>query len=92
MQVEGLASSLVGSSLPFPLPDSADAGLKELAAAAQRYGHAAQEAPGDYDAVYNHGLALQELATRLSSSQADQLKLLSQVRQAQCFSAQVLLY
>ena len=65
--------------LPWSLPANADAGLKDLAAAAQRYGQAADAAPGDYDAVYNHGLALQELATRLGSSQADQLALLSQV-------------
>ena len=78
--MEGLASSMERApSLPVPLPDSADSGLKELAAAAQRYGQAASKSPGDYDAVYNHGLALQELATRLGSSQGDQLRLLLQV-------------
>ena len=34
--------------------------------------------------MYNHGLALQELATRLDTSKANQMTLLSQVQSAVC--------
>ena len=41
---------------------------------------ATQRDPGDFDAVYNHGLALQELASRITASGADQMRLLTQAR------------
>lgn len=33
----------------------------------------------EFETVYNHGLALQELATRLDTSKGNQMALLSQV-------------
>ncbi len=59
---------------------SADHSTRELAFAAQRYAKAAQKDPSDYESVYNHGLALQELASRMASSRTEQMQLLQQVR------------
>ncbi|KAK9806699.1 hypothetical protein WJX73_010014 [Symbiochloris irregularis] len=88
-QLEGLQSSLERPNHAplIPLPEGADINLKELAAAAQRYSQLAAEAPEDYDSVYNHGLALQELAARLGSAQAEQLQLLQQA--GKCYEAAV---
>lgn len=70
--------------LPAPaidLPASADADTRELAVAAQRYAEAASEDAADFEAVYNHGLALQELATRSSSDPVRHFQLLTQACQ-----------
>ena len=64
---------------PLPLK-SADPTTRELALAAQRFARAAKRQPGDFEAVYNHGLALQELATRAGASRAEQLRLLAEAR------------
>ncbi len=64
---------------PIELPPGADSGTRELAAAAQRYAAAAAANATDYEAVYNHGLALQELATRAGGGKPQQFQLLSQV-------------
>ena len=64
---------------PLPLK-SADPTTRELALAAQRFARAAKRQPDDFEAVYNHGLALQELATRAGASRAEQLRLLAEVR------------
>ena len=66
--------------LPIHLSDTADHTIRELAFAAQRYGKAAQRDPEDFEAVYNHGLALQELALRSGNSRNEQQKLLTQVQ------------
>lgn len=65
--------------LPVQLEDNADAVIRELAYAAQKYGRMAAVDPSNSDAIYNHGLALQELALRASTSRTDQEKLLQQV-------------
>ncbi|KAK9803421.1 hypothetical protein WJX72_010561 [[Myrmecia] bisecta] len=66
---------------PVQVPEGADHHVRELAFAAQRYAKAAQRDTADFDAVYNHGLALQELATRLGAAPSDQLRLLNQACQ-----------
>lgn len=58
---------------------SLDHSTRELALAAQRYEKATRRDACDFDAVYNHGLALQELASRITASRTEQLRLLSQV-------------
>ena len=58
---------------------SADHSTRELAFAAQRYAKAAQRNSFDFEAIYNHGLALQELASRVTSSRDEQMRLLQQV-------------
>ena len=58
---------------------SADHSTRELAFAAQRYAKAAQKNPSDFESVYNHGLALQELASRMASSRTEQMQLLEKV-------------
>lgn len=58
---------------------SADHSTRELAFAAQRYAKAAQRNSADFEAIYNHGLALQELASRVTSSRDEQTRLLQQV-------------
>jgi hypothetical protein len=70
--------SLVQAQLIPISVKSADHNTRELAYAAQRYGKAAQRDALDFDAIYNHGLALQELASRVQKSRSDQLRLLSQ--------------
>ena len=65
--------------LPIQLEDNTDPAIRELAYAAQKYGRLAAVDPSDSDAIYNHGLALQELALRASTSRTDQEKLLQQV-------------
>ncbi|CAL8468113.1 g7652 [Coccomyxa elongata] len=57
---------------------SADHSTRELAFAAQRYAKAAQRNSADFEAIYNHGLALQELASRVTSSRDEQMRLLQQ--------------
>ncbi|KAK9826480.1 hypothetical protein WJX81_003553 [Elliptochloris bilobata] len=69
---------------PLPLK-SADPTTRELALAAQRFARAAQRQPDDFEAVYNHGLALQELATRAGASRAEQLRLLAEA--CDCYEA-----
>ena len=59
--------------LPIQLTESTDLSTRELACAAQRYGKAAQLDSEDFDTVYNHGLALQELALRATTSRQEQL-------------------
>ena len=58
---------------------SADHSTRELAFAAQRYAKAAQKNPSDFESIYNHGLALQELASRMASSRTEQMQLLEKV-------------
>ena len=70
--------------LPVMLTETTDPTTRELAFAAQRYGKAAQRDPGDFEAVYNHGLALQELALRAGSSRKEQQDLLIQVTLFRC--------
>ena len=70
--------------LPVLLTETTDPTTRELAFAAQRYGKAAQRDPGDFEAVYNHGLALQELALRAGSSRKEQQELLIQVTFIRC--------
>jgi hypothetical protein len=53
--------------------------VRELAFAARQYAVATAEDPGDYDALYNHGLVLQELSGRLPAASADQATMLKQV-------------
>ena len=63
---------------PIPVAlQGAEPSVRELALAAQRYAKATQQDGGDFEAVYNHGLALQELATHVSD-RSEQLRLLSQ--------------
>jgi hypothetical protein len=83
------ASSPRAAPLPFQLTDITDPVVRELALAAQRYGRAGQRDPGDFEAIYNHGLALQELALRSNSSRPHQELLLRQVRQALLLLCQV---
>ena len=87
MQSERLSSAIDTSSssasnaaqlIPISVK-SADHSTRELAFAAQRYAKAAQKNPSDYESVYNHGLALQELASRMASSNTEQMRLLEQV-------------
>lgn len=53
--------------------------MRELAFAARQYAVATAEDPCDYDALYNHGLVLQELSGRLPAASADQATMLKQV-------------
>jgi hypothetical protein len=41
---------------------------------------ATAEQPDDYDALYNHGLVLQELSGKLQQASAEQAAMLRQVR------------
>jgi hypothetical protein len=52
---------------------------RELAVAAERYAEAAANNADDFEAVYNHGLALQELATRSGNDRQLQYRLLKEV-------------
>ena len=72
------AASNAAQLIPISVK-SADHSTRELAFAAQRYAKAAQKDPSDYESVYNHGLALQELASRMASSRTEQMQLLQQV-------------
>ena len=66
-------------ALPIQLTETKDLQVRELAFAAQKYGAAAMRDPGDFEAIYNHGLALQELALRSSETRENQEVLLRQV-------------
>ena len=65
--------------LPIEIAHTKDPHVRELAFAAQKYGAAGLRDPGDFEAIYNHGLALQELALRCSGSRENQEFLLRQV-------------
>lgn len=52
---------------------------REAALQAHDWAVQASKRPEDYESVYQYGLALQELAARLTASPADQLSLLQQV-------------
>lgn len=80
-QREEEEGSATQSSVPLPINvgEATDLGTRELAYAAQRYGKAARRDATDFEAVYNHGLALQELALRAVDSRQEQLGLLEQV-------------
>lgn len=65
--------------LPIQLNETKDPQVRELAFAAQKYGAASMRDPGDFEAIYNHGLALQELALRCSETRENQEILLRQV-------------
>ena len=73
------AASNAAQLIPISVK-SADHSTRELAFAAQRYAKAAQKDPSDYESVYNHGLALQELASRMAASRTEQMQLLEKVR------------
>lgn len=61
------------------LAEDADLHVRELAFAARQYAVATADNPTDYDALYNHGLVLQELSGRLPAGSAEQAGLLRQV-------------
>jgi hypothetical protein len=62
------------------LAEDADLHVRELAFAARQYEVATAEQPDDYDALYNHGLVLQELSGKLQQASAEQAAMLRQVR------------
>jgi hypothetical protein len=62
------------------LAEDADLHVRELAFAARQYAVATAEQPDDYDALYNHGLVLQELSGKLQQASAEQAAMLRQVR------------
>lgn len=86
MQIEREDQQPQPVPLPIKLTESTDLSTRELAYAAQRYGKAAQRDSQDFDAVYNYGLALQELALRSTTSRQEQLALLQQVLVSPCDS------
>jgi hypothetical protein len=53
--------------------------VRELALAARQYALATAGQPQDHDALYNHGLVLQELSGRLQAGSAEQAAMLRQV-------------
>lgn len=55
--------------------------MRELAFAARQYAVATATNPGDYDALYNNGLVLQELSGRLPAGSSEQAGMLRQVRE-----------
>ena len=61
------------------LSEDPDLHVRELAFAARQYAVAKASSPGDYDALYNHGLVLQELSGRLPAGSTDQASMLRQV-------------
>jgi len=61
------------------LSEDPDLHVRELAFAARQYAVATAENPRDYDALYNHGLVLQELSGRLPAASAEQAAMLRQV-------------
>jgi hypothetical protein len=62
------------------LAEDSDLHVRELAFAARQYAVATAEQPDDYDALYNHGLVLQELSGKLQQASAEQAAMLRQVR------------
>lgn len=79
LQEEGDNSSrLKAAPLPVQFKETKDPQVRELVLAAQKYGAAGLLDPGDFEAVYNHGLALQELALRYSETRENQEILLRQ--------------
>lgn len=79
LSVQAEPKSPQPAPLPLQLASVEDVSVRELAFAAQRYNRLAQREPDDFEAVYNHGLALQELALRATASRHEQLQLLQQV-------------
>lgn len=79
--VPGTAPSQQLHRATSDLVASADAGTRELAVAAERYAEAAANNADDFEAVYNHGLALQELATRSGNDRQLQYRLLKEACQ-----------
>lgn len=63
------------------LAEDADLHVRELAFAARQYATAIAEDPHDYDALYNHGLVLQELSNKLPGASKEQVQFLRQVSQ-----------
>jgi hypothetical protein len=61
------------------LSEDPDLTCRELSFAARQYEVATAQAPGDYDALYNHGLVLQELSGRLPAASKEQAMILRQV-------------
>lgn len=78
----GILTSFLSCAVQAPLSQLAedpDLHVRELAFAARQYAVATAEHPGDYDALYNHGLVLQELSGKLPAASAEQAAMLRQV-------------
>ncbi|WIA29190.1 hypothetical protein OEZ86_011701 [Tetradesmus obliquus] len=76
-----LSGALISGKLPAPLSalaEDPDLHVRELAFAARQYAVATAEQPDDYDALYNHGLVLQELSGKLQQASAEQAAMLRQ--------------
>eukprot|EP00877_Chromochloris_zofingiensis_P000186 jgi/Chrzof1/10168/Cz04g31140.t1 len=76
-----LSGALVGKKSKSPLQalaEDADLHVRELAFAARQYATAIAEDPHDYDALYNHGLVLQELSNKLPGASKEQVQFLRQ--------------
>lgn len=61
------------------LAEDPDLHVRELAFAALQYALATAENPAHFDALYNHGLVLQELSSKLPAASAEQASMLRQV-------------
>lgn len=80
-----LSGALIGNKSQSPLQALAqdqDLHVRELAFAARQYATALSRSPDDYDALYNHGLVLQELSGRLEAASSDQISFLRQACQS----------
>ena len=68
----GNSSSAAPTGPLAALSEDPDLHVRELALAARQYAAALATTPGDYDALYNHGLVLQELSGRLPAASPEQ--------------------
>jgi len=83
--VHGLRSSPAAPACPPQTPlqvltEHSDLHVRELAFAARQYAIATASTPGDHDALYHHGLVLQELSAKVPPGSEDQIAFLKQVR------------
>lgn len=88
-----LCGALVGGALKLSInpgsnTEELDYHIRELAFAAKQYAGATADNPNDFDALYHHGLVLQELASKLQdwdaktgSTQTEQISFLQQACQ-----------
>lgn len=80
-----LSGALVGNVLRASLGSAAhnlediEPHTRELAFAAKQYAVACDQNPNNYDTLYNHGLVLYELASRVPARTPEQMSLLHQV-------------